>query len=118
MDHYDKILSLLEKPYLKNLISIGVTEEHYEPILKKIYDQSVSFYLDGFKIINNDDDNGNLIYYENSSGEWYMKEYYSNGKEIYYENSYGYWVKRGYDENNRMIYKEDTNGISLDNRNK
>ena len=116
MDHYDKIISLLEKPYLKNLKTIGITEEHYETIMKRIYDQSVSFYLDGFKIINNDNDD-KVIYYENSSGEWYIKEY-NNGKEIYYENSYGYWVKRGYDENKKMIYKEDTNGISLDKRNK
>jgi hypothetical protein len=32
---------------------------------------------------------GNVIYYENSKGFWYKREYDSNGNEIYYEDSDG-----------------------------
>jgi hypothetical protein len=35
------------------------------------------------------DANGNLIYYENSYGDWSKLEYDSNGKKIYYEDSDG-----------------------------
>jgi hypothetical protein len=35
------------------------------------------------------DDNGNLIYLENSDGYWVKHEYDSNGNRIYYENSTG-----------------------------
>ena len=35
------------------------------------------------------DTNGNLIYFEGSSGYWSKHEYDSQGKEIYYENSKG-----------------------------
>jgi len=41
------------------------------------------------------DSNGNLIYYETSSGYWTKSEYDSNGNQIYYETS------NGYIENNR-----------------
>lgn len=33
------------------------------------------------------DSKGNEIYYENSTGSWYKKEYDCNGKKIYYEDS-------------------------------
>ena len=35
------------------------------------------------------DSNGNLIYYENSNGDWCKNEFDSNGNEIYYEDSDG-----------------------------
>ena len=35
------------------------------------------------------DTNGNLTYYENSTGHWSKREYNSNGNRIYYENSNG-----------------------------
>ena len=35
------------------------------------------------------DKNGNVIYHENSSGDWYKREYDSKGNQIYYENSDG-----------------------------
>jgi len=41
------------------------------------------------------DKNGNKIYSEDSSGNWYKKEYDSNGNQIYWEDS------RGYIEDNR-----------------
>ena len=33
------------------------------------------------------DSNGNVIYFEDSTGFWVKKEFDSKGKEIYYENS-------------------------------
>jgi hypothetical protein len=35
------------------------------------------------------DSNNNLIYYENSSGYWWKREYDVNGNQIYFENSNG-----------------------------
>jgi hypothetical protein len=37
------------------------------------------------------DKQGNLLYLENSDGDWSRWEYDSVGNEIYYENSDGYW---------------------------
>ena len=56
------------------------------------------------------DRNGNEIYYEESNGYWYRREYDSNGNGIYYENYNGYWVKKEYDSNGNEIYLEDSNG--------
>ena len=39
-----------------------------------------------FKI---NDNNGNRIYYEDSDGYWYKKEFDSNNNRTYYENSNG-----------------------------
>jgi hypothetical protein len=62
------------------------------------------------------DSQGNVIYYEDSIGGWYKKEYDSQRKEIYYEDSDGYWVKREYDSNGKEIYFEDSKGRIIDNR--
>jgi hypothetical protein len=62
------------------------------------------------------DSNGKLIYFENSYGYWFKREYDSNGKEIYYENSNGYWAKSEYDSNGNRIYHENSNGKIHDNR--
>lgn len=35
------------------------------------------------------DSNYNILYYEDSDGYWYKREYDSNGNEIYFENSNG-----------------------------
>ena len=35
------------------------------------------------------DKNGNVIYYENSNGDWLKREFDSDGNKIYYENSDG-----------------------------
>jgi hypothetical protein len=56
------------------------------------------------------DSNGNYIYYENSYGIWYKREYDSKSNQIYYENCDGYWVKREYDSNGKEIYYENSNG--------
>tara|TARA_R110001632_G_scaffold64398_2_gene153024 strand:- start:83 stop:433 length:351 start_codon:yes stop_codon:yes gene_type:complete len=76
--------------------------------------------------------NGNIIYYEDSDGDWYKKEYDSNGNKIYFENSNGNyckieynsignvtyreeddgtWYKKEYDSNDNLIYREDSDGV-------
>ena len=56
------------------------------------------------------DKNGNIIYIENSNGDWYKSEYDSNGNEIYFGNSTRYWHKREYDSNGNIIYCENSDG--------
>lgn len=56
------------------------------------------------------DKNGNPIYWEDSDGYWWKREYDSNGNEIYYENSNEYWCKSEYDSNGNEIYCEYSNG--------
>ena len=62
------------------------------------------------------DKNGNRIYFEDSDGSWYKREYDSNGNQIYYEDSNGFWNKREYDSNGNQIYYEDSDGDIIDNR--
>jgi hypothetical protein len=62
------------------------------------------------------DSKGNVIYFENSDGRWYKREYDSDSNQIYAENSYGYWIKYEYDSNGNHIYTESSYGTIYDNR--
>ena len=62
------------------------------------------------------DSNNNSIYYETSDGGWVKREYDSNNNRIYWENSNGYWVKQEFDSNNNEIYSEDSYGYIIDKR--
>ncbi len=62
------------------------------------------------------DKNGNQIYYENSNGYWYKKEYDSNGNRIYVDDSDGFWIKYKYDSKGNRIYYENSNGDIVDKR--
>ena len=126
MDHYDKIVDILDIPYFKNLITMGIDTVHYGEIFKRMYNDTITI-INNREIIN---EIGEVIYYENSDGEWYKKEYDDNGNEIYYENSNGYWFKKEFNgnivfyinslgewvkkefNNGKVIYYEDSNGIS------
>lgn len=55
-----------------------------------------------------EDKDGNVIYWENSSGFWRKREYDSNGKPIYKENSDGFWERYEYDSNGKLIHCEDS----------
>ena len=59
------------------------------------------------------DKNGNVIYYENSDGLWYKREYGSNGNKVYFENSNGYWDKTEFDSNGNVIYYENSRGLCI-----
>ena len=54
---------------------------------------------------------------EDSSGYLFEKEFDENGNMIGFKNSRGQWSKKEYDENNKLIYIEDSDeGIILDKR--
>ena len=115
VDHYDKLVSILKRPYFRNLETMGIDEDYYETLLPKLFNQPVTFDMDdnpntGYwrkRVFN---DNGEVIYYEDSNGEWFKQEFDDNGDEIYYEDSKGRWVKREYDDNGNEIYFENSNG--------
>jgi len=53
------------------------------------------------------DKDGNLIYYEDSTGFWIKREYDAHGNEILYKNSNDYWIKREWDAHgNEILYKD------------
>jgi hypothetical protein len=56
------------------------------------------------------DSEGNLIYFETSTGYWSKREYDSDGKEVYWETSDGAWIKREFDSEGNRIYYENFNG--------
>ncbi len=47
---------------------------------------------------------------------WVKYEYNNEGNIIYYENSLGYWYKRGYNTRGERIYFENSKGIIKDDR--
>ena len=62
------------------------------------------------------DANGNVTYYEYSSGYWWKGEYDANGKQTYFEVSDGYWSKRKYDANGNETYFETSYGVKRGNK--
>jgi len=62
------------------------------------------------------DSNGKVIYFESSDRSWWKQEYDSNGNEIYFEDSKGFWVKSEFDSNGKQIYYESSTGNIIDNR--
>ena len=81
------IVNDIELPYLKSLEQYGLKDYEYELVLSRVFNQPVI--IKDRVIYNNN--NGNQIYYENSSiGYWVKREYDTNGNKIYYENSYGH----------------------------
>ena len=67
--------------------------------------------IDKYNIIRINDNNGNKIYYEDSSGDWQKSTYDSKGNRTYIEDSNGYWHKTVYDDNSgNIIYYEDSDG--------
>ena len=62
------------------------------------------------------DKQGNRIYFEDSKGFWYKRQFDEKGKEIYFEDSDGYWEKSQFDEQGNEIYYENSNGKIIDNR--
>ena len=127
------ISDYLEKPYFKDMKdNYGLSPDEYESILSIVFKQPVSikgehvyndqgneiYYedSDGFWWKKEYDTNGNNIYYKNSTGGWYKKEYDTNGNNIYRESSDGFWWKKEYDEQGNEIYYENSTGYIIDNR--
>ena len=55
------------------------------------------------------DKQGNVLYLENSNGDWIKKEYDSAGNKRYYEDSNEFWYKSEYDSAGNQRYYEDSN---------
>ena len=100
------IVNDIESPYFKNMEeNYGLRPDEYPLVLSKLFNQPVT--IKDNKVY---DTNGNIIYRENSDGEWSKYEYDANGNEIYNEYSDGDWVKWEYDTNGNLIYSENSNG--------
>jgi hypothetical protein len=108
VDYYDKIVNILEKPYFKNLETMGIDRNQYETILSKLFGQPV--YIDNRGVF---DSNENEIYYENSNGRWVKREYDENGNQIFSENSNGYWIRYEYNKNGVITVTEDSDGVLI-----
>ena len=113
MDHYDKIVNILDKPYFKNLETMGIDKEHYNEIFERLYNKKLDIIITQETFFNIKDENGNLIYHEDTDGHWYKSEYDENGNQIYHEDHSGDWYKYDYDEYGKMNYYEDSNGITI-----
>jgi hypothetical protein len=141
--YLDKIIKLIKNDYplFKNLKDYGfydqLSNDEMDYVFSGVFQQPVrvkgygyksnglGIYDENGKLIYSEnsngywkkieyDENGNIIYRENSNGQWVKKEYDDNGNEIYFENSDGYWEKREFDENGYIIYYEDSNGEIID----
>ena len=85
------IVDDIEVPYFENMKdSYGLKDSEYELVLSKVFNQIVI--IEGNYV---HDDQGNNIYYEDSTGYWYK------------------WV---YDNQGNLIYRQDSNGNIVDNR--
>ena len=62
------------------------------------------------------DDNGNLVYHEDSDGYWWKLQYDDANNLVYHEDSYGYWCKKEFDDANNVVYYEDSSGYISDKR--
>jgi len=62
------------------------------------------------------DDNGKVIYREDSLGYWHKQEFDSNGNKIFDDDSDGNWYKQEFDSNGNLIHYENSNGYIEDHR--
>jgi YD repeat-containing protein len=114
--YIDYIVSDIQAPYFKNMENqYGLSPNEYGLVLPKVFNQPVIIKgrFETHYVYNNQ---GNIIYYEDSNGIWDKKEYDDQGKLIYYEASDGYWGKYEYDSQGNEIYYEDSDGEIEDNR--
>ena len=92
MDYYDKILSLLDRPYFKNLESIGIDEVQYNEIFDRVYKEPVTIEIDyEFNTKDIFNKKGLLLYCELNNNQWRIFDYDGNGNIIYSEKSDGFW---------------------------
>jgi hypothetical protein len=59
------------------------------------------------------DENGNVIYYEDSDNYWIRYEFDSNGNQTYYINSCKCWERSKFDSNNNLVHWRDFDGNSF-----
>jgi len=104
--YLDKIVQVMKNDYplIKNLKLYGFYDQlsyhELDYVLSGIFGQPVKKNGDD-PYINNQvhvvyDNNGYVIYEEDSNGNWEMSEFDENGNVVYKENWRGGWVKRKY----------------------
>jgi hypothetical protein len=103
--YINKVSEILNPPYFRNLGLYDVPRELWNDIFSNIFNRIVTY--GNNKMF---DSNNNVIYFENSDGNWVKREYDKNNNEIYYEDSNGYWWKQEFDSNNNQIYYENSDG--------
>ena len=106
----DKIVNYVKPPYFINMEGLGLSEDEYEMVLSKIFDQKVRV-IDGVLYDVND-----KVIYEEDGDYWIKSEYNKQGKKIYEEHSNGFWIRVEYDDQGNKIYWEDSYGYIEDNR--
>lgn len=138
LDFFTKQLFKSGPPYIQKMYDMGVDSKEKKEILTRVFNQPIELgnyshwkryvvfdkqgnmlyaentYGDWQKSEFND--KNKLVYKEDSSGFWYKNEYDERGNKIYYEDSEGEWVKWEFDENNNEIYYEDFSGMIDDRR--
>jgi hypothetical protein len=92
--HYrmlDKISNYGELPYFKSMEALGIYDkDDQEYIMRNILGNDIS--IKGRSIYYY----GDMIYYEESDGDWVKNEYDDKGNRIYFVDSDGYWGKYEY----------------------
>ena len=83
------------------------------PFVIKDKNENVIYYEDSYGEWwrHEHDERGNVTSSKNSNGFWCKREYDSGGNEVYYEDSNKYWYKYEYDSDGNEIYFEDSDGI-------
>ena len=110
--YIEYIVNDIQPPYFKNMREMyGLSEKEYELVLSKVFNQPVT--IEGNRFYDN---NGNVIYHENSNGFWDRYEYNDQGKRTYYEDSDGFWYKKEYDDQRNLVYYGDSTGYIVDRR--
>ena len=111
--YIEYIVNDIELPYFINMKEMyGLSEKEYPLVLSKVFNEPVTIKDNNIVY----DTNGNVIYSENSNGQWVKKEYDTDDNLIYFETSDGFWIKYEYDTNGNEIYYEDSDGVIRDNR--
>jgi hypothetical protein len=132
--YYEDSMGKLYNPLFK-IIDKSNVQKPIQEMENKTIAQMLELDAKEFPLVINDK-NDYVIYYENSSGEWYRKEYFKcietyyescdgywhenkldyRGNTILHKNSNMYWIRKEYDENNEQIYSIDSTGNVIDNR--
>jgi YD repeat-containing protein len=99
-------------PYFKILKHFDLSEEELNYVLSVIFGEPVTSIVRGFNMTFRIYNKKNYeIYWEDSDGYWWKREYDENGNLLYEENSYGYWTKYEYDDRGNLIYEKDSDGF-------
>jgi YD repeat-containing protein len=102
----------IKPPYFKNLKDLGLNNDEIKIILSEYTGGKINLKKG---LIHNE--KGNLIYGEDSDGDWVKWGYDERGNRIYHEDSDGDWYKKEYDDDGFLIYHENSDeGVKIDKR--